>query len=56
MARVARKAGDRPLTVGAADDQMRERVNWGLVVALLACLSFWGAVMLGLAVAFVVAV
>ena len=47
MARVARKAGDLPLIVGA-DDRIREPVNWGLVVALLGCLAFWGTVVVGL--------
>ena len=39
-----------PLAVDA-DDRTREPVNWGLVVAVLACLAFWGAVVLGLVVA-----
>jgi hypothetical protein len=38
-------------TVGAADDRIREPVNWGLVVGLLGCLAFWGAVVFGLVVA-----
>jgi hypothetical protein len=33
------------------DDRIREPVNWGLVVGLLGCLSFWGAVVFGLVVA-----
>ena len=35
------------LTVGA-DERSRESVNWGLVVALLFCLAFWGMVLVGL--------
>ena len=50
MARVTRKAGDLPLTVDAADDQMRGRVNWGLAICLLGCGAFWGAVVFGLMV------
>ena len=33
-------------------DRIREPVNWGLLVALLGCLAFWGLVALGLLVAF----
>jgi hypothetical protein len=33
-----------PTAVGAADGRIRERVNWELVVVLLGCLAFWGAV------------
>jgi hypothetical protein len=36
----------------AADDRIREPVNWGLAIALLRGLAFWGAVALGLVVAF----
>ena len=43
-----RRINRRPaLTVGA-DDRVREPVNWGLVVALLGCLAFWGTVVVGL--------
>ena len=34
--------------VGAADDRIREPVNWGLVVGLLGRLAVWRAVVLGL--------
>jgi hypothetical protein len=40
-----------PTAVGAADDRNRERVNWELVVVLLGCLAFWGAVVFGLVAA-----
>jgi hypothetical protein len=43
--------GALPPTFGAADDPIREPVNWGMVIALLGCLAFWGAVVLGLVVA-----
>jgi hypothetical protein len=39
------------IAVGAADDRICEPVNWGLVVGLLGCLAFWGAVVFGLVVA-----
>jgi hypothetical protein len=44
-------------TTGFADgdDRIREPVNWSLVIALLGCLAFWGAVVFGL-VGLVVAV
>ena len=38
-------------SVGAADDRIREPVNWGMVVCLVGCLAFWGAIVLGLVVA-----
>jgi hypothetical protein len=39
------------VTVGAADDRIREPVNWMLVLVLLDCLAFWAVVVLGLVVA-----
>jgi hypothetical protein len=46
-----RRINRRPaLTVGA-DDRIRERVNWELVVVLLGCLAFWGAIVFGLVAA-----
>ena len=45
---LSRRTNRRPaLTVGA-DDRVREPVNWGLVVALLGCLAFWGTVVFAL--------
>jgi hypothetical protein len=38
-------------TVGAIHDPIRHPVNWGLLVGLLGCLSFWGAVAFGIVAA-----
>jgi hypothetical protein len=35
----------------ATGDSIREPVNWGLIIALLGCLAFWGAVVFGLVAA-----
>ena len=34
-------------TIGT-DERVREPLNWGLLVALLFCLAFWGTVVFGL--------
>lgn len=37
--------------VGAIYHPTRRPVNWGLLVGLLGCLSFWGAVVMGIVAA-----
>lgn len=37
---------------GAIQDPIGQSVNWVLLVGLLGCLSFWGAVVLGIVAAF----
>ena len=32
----------------AANDQIREQLNWGLIFGLLGCVAFWGAVVFGI--------
>lgn len=47
-----RRINARPAPTVGADDRSREPVNWELVVVLLGCLAFWGALVLGLVVVF----
>jgi hypothetical protein len=35
-------------SVRATGDSSREGTNWAMVVGLLVCLAFWGAVVLGI--------
>jgi hypothetical protein len=42
---------DTPPRYGAIHDPLRQPVNWVLLVGLLGCLSFWGAVVLGVVAA-----
>jgi hypothetical protein len=35
----------------AMNDPIRTRVNWGLLIAILACLAFWAAVVSGIVAA-----
>jgi hypothetical protein len=34
--------------VGATHDEVRQPLNWPLLVSLLACMLFWGAVVVGI--------
>jgi hypothetical protein len=36
----------------ALTEPMRYQVNWGLLICLAACVSFWSAVVLGIVAAF----
>jgi hypothetical protein len=40
---------ETPSRYGATRDPMDQPVNWVLLLGLLGCLSFWGAVVLGIA-------
>ena len=40
---------DTPSRYGAIQDPIGQPVNWVLLLGLLGCLSFWGAVVLGIA-------
>jgi hypothetical protein len=42
---------DTPSRYGAIHDPIGRPVNWVLLVGLLGCLSFWGAVVLGVVAA-----
>ena len=42
---------DTPSRYGAIQDTMGQPLNWVLLVGLLGCLSFWGAVVLGIVAA-----
>jgi len=39
---------ETPSYCGAIPDQIDQPLNWVLLVGLLGCLSFWGAVVLGI--------
>ena len=39
---------ESPSRYGAIQDPMGQPVNWVLLLGLLGCLSFWGAVVLGI--------
>lgn len=39
---------DTPSRYGAIQDPMGQPVNWVLLLGLLGCLSFWGAVVIGI--------
>jgi hypothetical protein len=39
---------ETPSRYGAIQDPMGQPVNWVLLLGLLGCLSFWGALLLGI--------
>lgn len=42
---------DTPSRYGAIHDPIGQPMNWVLLVGLLGCLSFWGAVVVGIVAA-----
>jgi hypothetical protein len=45
------RRSETPSRYGAIQDPMGQPVNWVLLLGLLGCLSFWGAVVLGVVAA-----
>ena len=45
------RRSDTPSRYGPIHDPMGQPVNWVLLLGLLGCLSFWGAVVLGIVAA-----